>query len=248
MVEDPVEPSHISVAGEVSGVDDLKQTKNQMSAECAQDALIQDEEQLHKGMALLEEACNEHPERLLACVKLWQFYRTLSTFQGFEETSQERALDIGERVQFQLEHLKQANEQETKRSTRPTGKRKLYASTTEARIIVALMNIRSLFDLGHFKDCFELLQYEFLQNSKHTGFLYLFGKYVIKANTLHVDENSCEQRGFYGSGIGALEECLKTSRPELLSRVNYYIGLAYNDKRTELPQPLRAVQFWENAK
>ena len=55
---------------------------------------------------------------------------------------------------------------------------------TEGNIIVTLINVRSLYDTSQFSDCFELLQYEFLRNSKHTGLLYLYGKYIIKANSI----------------------------------------------------------------
>jgi hypothetical protein len=67
-----------------------------------------------------------------------------------------------------------------------------------------------------------------LSNTKYTGFLYLYGKYVIKSNKTAKYKNTQEQKQFLGSGIGALEECLKSSMPEFHSRINYYIGLAYN--------------------
>ena len=127
----------------------------------------------------------------------------------------------------------------------------LSKDNIEARMLVTLINVRSLFDHGCYDDCFELLQYEYLSNSKYTGLLYLYGKYIVKACAKTEDEgdpNSGKQMKFIGSGIGALEECLKSSIPEYHSRINYYIGFAFNNSNSTLKMPLKAVYFWGEAK
>lgn len=128
---------------------------------------------------------------------------------------------------------------------------------TEARLIVTLMNTRSLFDLSEYRLCFERLQYEFLKNSKYTCLLYLYGKYIIKANCREENMNQSspvtkyetkfEQIAYIGSGIGAMEECLKSALPEYQSRVNYYIGLAFNEKNCRLEMPLQSIHYWSSA-
>lgn len=112
------------------------------------------------------------------------------------------------------------------------------------------MNVRSLYDEGLYSDCFELLQYEFLKHSKYIGLLYLYGKYIVKANILakQIDLENEPQFNYIGSGIGALEECLKSSMPEYHSRINFYIGLAFSHKNCKQRMPLKAVNFWSEAK
>ena len=51
-----------------------------------------------------------------------------------------------------------------------------------------------------------------------------------------------------GSGLGALEECLRTCVPEFQSRVNYYIGLAYNRQDGILTTPLTSIPYWLESK
>jgi len=50
-------------------------------------------------------------------------------------------------------------------------------------------------------------------------------------------------RGYLGSGIGALEECLRVCLPERHKKVNFYIGFAYKI----LNLPLKTFTFWKKA-
>ena len=61
----------------------------------------------------------------------------------------------------------------------------------EKQMLITLVNVKSLYDIGFYRDCFEMLQSEYLRNSSYTSLLYLYGKYIIKSNTLK------------GSNIGA---------------------------------------------
>jgi hypothetical protein len=36
--------------------------------------------------------------------------------------------------------------------------------------------------------------------------------------------------------------------PEYHSRINFYIGLAFNNKNSKLQMPLKSIHFWEEAK
>lgn len=58
-----------------------------------------------------------------------------------------------------------------------------------------------------------------------------------KKQTFKVD------RGYLGSGIGALEECLRVCLPERQKKVNFYIGFAYKI----LNMPLKTFTFWKKA-
>jgi hypothetical protein len=117
----------------------------------------------------------------------------------------------------------------------------------EAQILITLINVKSLYDSESYQQCFEILQKEYLNNTKYTGFLYLYGKYVIKSNKQAKYKTTQEQKQFLGSGIGALEECLKSSMPEFRSRILYYIGLAYNRQNLILNMPLRSIHYWQEA-
>jgi len=50
-------------------------------------------------------------------------------------------------------------------------------------------------------------------------------------------------KGYLGSGIGALEECLRVCLPERQRKVNFYIGFAYKI----LNMPLKTFTFWKKA-
>ena len=48
-------------------------------------------------------------------------------------------------------------------------------------------------------------------------------------------------KGYLGSGIGALEECLRVCLEERHRKVNFYIGFAYKILR----MPLKTFNFWK---
>ena len=50
-------------------------------------------------------------------------------------------------------------------------------------------------------------------------------------------------QGYLGSGIGALEECLRSCFEERHAKVNYYIGFAYKVLR----MPLKTEQYYKKA-
>ena len=58
-----------------------------------------------------------------------------------------------------------------------------------------------------------------------------------------IQKNYSVDQGFIGSGVGALEECLKSCFRERQAKINYYIGLAYKI----LKMPLKAYNFWIKA-
>ena len=120
----------------------------------------------------------------------------------------------------------------------------IQADHVESQLLVALVNVKSLYENRQFEQCFQLLQSEYLDKSKYTCFLYLYGKFIIKANSFA--NNDCEeQKRYLGSGIGALEECLNSCMPEYHSRINYYIGLAYmGNQQSPLYMPLKTIHFW----
>mmetsp|Transcript_25250 Transcript_25250/g.39070 ORF Transcript_25250/g.39070 Transcript_25250/m.39070 type:complete len:146 (+) Transcript_25250:965-1402(+) len=107
---------------------------------------------------------------------------------------------------------------------------------------------KSLFDSFQYGSCFELLQKEYLRLPSYTSLLYLYGKLIVKANQEPFYAFSQEQQQFLGSGIGALEECLKQSTAENQSRVLFYIGLAYNNLQGSLKMPLKSLSFWKTAR
>ena len=55
--------------------------------------------------------------------------------------------------------------------------------------------------------------------------------------------NYSVDQGYLGSGIGALEECLRACFRERQAKINFYIGLAYK----MLLMPLKTYQFWIKA-
>jgi hypothetical protein len=131
--------------------------------------------------------------------------------------------------------------------------------------------VKGLFKTGAYIKCFELLQKEFTQNPNQSSLLYYYGKYVVKAmavETKKIHKHQLEHelymrtkprgaesalkkkkqtfkvdRGYLGSGIGALEECLRVCLPERQKKVNFYIGFAYKI----LNMPLKTFNFWKKA-
>lgn len=120
--------------------------------------------------------------------------------------------------------------------------------SVESELLITLLSVKSLYDSENYASCFEILQSEYLGNSKYTGLLYLYGKFVVKSNTTEKYKHTQEQKQFLGSGIGALEECLKSCMPEYHSRIYYYIGLAYNKQNSILNMPLKSISYWQQAK
>ena len=57
-----------------------------------------------------------------------------------------------------------------------------------------------------------------------------------------------DQRQFLGSGIGAMEECLKACIPDFHGRIKFYVGLAYNNANLEQKMPLKTLSYWSEAK
>ena len=97
--------------------------------------------------------------------------------------------------------------------------------------------------------------------------MYLYGKFVVKAMASEVHRQLSEfamtlqgldsalakkkkrgrdfriDDGYLGSGIGALEECLRSCFQERQAKVNYYIGFAYKVLR----MPLKTQEYWVKA-
>lgn len=67
---------------------------------------------------------------------------------------------------------------------------------------------------------------------------------VKEAGSVVDREAKYEQISFIGSGIGAMEECLKSSLPEYSSRINYYIGLAFNEPNCRLNMSFQSIHYW----
>ena len=181
----------------------------------------------------------------MASIKLWQHYRS----QGAASNADDGSFDEAQQIAVRLQYL-YGNAAE---DAQADGRKAPQTDNVEARLLVALVNVKSLYDSKDFGGCFELLQNEYLRSSKYTGLLYLYGKYIIKSNAKAYQDvglpgRSREQARFLGSGVGAMEECLKSCMPEYHSRIYYYIGYAYNDKNSRLNMPLKSVHFWQQAK
>jgi hypothetical protein len=84
--------------------------------------------------------------------------------------------------------------------------------------MIALLYAKSLFMSKDYVGCFELLQNEFIHFPQFVSLLYAYGKYVV---------TSQGARNFIGSGIGALEECLRSQMKERHPKIRYYLGKAY---------------------
>ena len=186
---------------------------------------------MEKGISVLASLTNDNPNRILASIKLWQFYRSQASL-AFDDNTAENYRDHALAAAENLQHH--------------------YSQSTtddiEAPILITLINAKSLYGSEQYESCFKLLQQNFLRNSKYTAFLYLYGKYIIKSNTNLKYVNTEEQKQFMGSGLGALEECLRNCVPEFQSRVNYYIGLAYNRQDGILTTPLTSIPYWHQSK
>lgn len=70
--------------------------------------------------------------------------------------------------------------------------------------MISLIYAKSFFCTFQYIQCFELLQQEFGKFPVYCVFLYYYGKYVAMS----------KEEGYYGSGIGALQECKRVCVPE----------------------------------
>lgn len=84
-------------------------------------------------------------------------------------------------------------------------------------MIIALLYAKSMYLNKEYSRCFELLQNEFMNFPMFSSLLYAYGKYVVKSNS----------QNYFGSAIGALEECIRSQVKERHSRINYFLGKAY---------------------
>lgn len=125
-----------------------------------------------------------------------------------------------------------------------------------------LLSIKSLQKSGQYIRCFELLQREFAENPRQSSLMYMYGKYVVKAMAIEVTKQMQQMiagsvatkkgkkkqdfridQGYLGSGIGALEECLRSCFDERHAKVHYYIGFAYKILR----MPLKTYECWHKS-
>ncbi|TNV87441.1 hypothetical protein FGO68_gene4779 [Halteria grandinella] len=84
-----------------------------------------------------------------------------------------------------------------------------------------------------------LLQLEYSKSPHYTSLLYLYGKYSVTAS---VSEH--QQQLFHGSGVGALDECLRQCVwPHRQERVRYYRGVAYQQEGRRIRAHMNFKQF-----
>jgi len=98
-------------------------------------------------------------------------------------------------------------------------------SSFEIKIIITILYAKSLFLTEEYARSFELLQSEYIKNPMFPSFLYIYGKYVIKS-WIKNDETG-RIKTYFGSTVGALEECLRGCVKERYGKINYYLGKAY---------------------
>ena len=65
----------------------------------------------------------------------------------------------------------------------------------------------------------------------------------IKKDQKNKDKDFRIDQGYLGSGIGALEECLRSCFAERHAKINYYIGFAYKVLR----MPLKTHEYYVKA-
>lgn len=138
-------------------------------------------------------------------------------------------------------------------------------------MLLVLISVKSLHRSGQYIRCFELIQREFAESPNNSSLLFLYGKQVVRAMSKEITKLTREKRlnqgramapserasilgtmlreefridqGFLGSGIGALEESVRTCHRERLAQINFYIGQAYKI----LKMPLKTFEFWKVA-
>lgn len=68
------------------------------------------------------------------------------------------------------------------------------------RLLITCIYAKSLFKNGDCVKSLTLLQLEYSKAPHYTSLLYLYGKYSVSSES---------HKEFYGSAIGALDECLR---------------------------------------
>lgn len=96
---------------------------------------------MEKGISVLASLTNDNPNRILASIKLWQFYRSQASLAFDDNTAEnyrDHALAAAENLQH---HYSQS----------PT-------DDIEAPILITLINAKSLYGSEQYESCFKLLQ------------------------------------------------------------------------------------------
>ncbi|CDW82188.1 ras-2 protein [Stylonychia lemnae] len=141
----------------------------------------EDKEQL--GIDVLKDLIDENPSRPEAYVILWNYCNQ----QGNQLVN---SLDLAERLfLFAVDYICYQEKQE------------LITYDCNNRLLITEIYAKTLFMSKDYNKLFTLLQLEYSKAPHYTCLLYLYGKYVVQSGELE----------FYGSGIGALEECMRTT-------------------------------------
>ena len=77
---------------------DLGDLKLGMMADQYKQSMINVADQANQGVSILEELIFDEPQKLLAYVKLWQFYRTQATFEPLKSENLALSTEIAEKL------------------------------------------------------------------------------------------------------------------------------------------------------
>ena len=91
---------------------------------------------------------------------------------------------------------------------------------------------KSLFKNAEYTKVFTLLQLEYSKAPHYTSLLYLYGKHVVMSS----------QKEFFGSGMGALDECLRSCLPSRHATVKFYQGIGHE----QLGRQVRAFAAYQD--
>jgi hypothetical protein len=76
-----------------------------MMADQYKQSMINVADQANQGVSILEELIFDEPQKLLAYVKLWQFYRTQATFEPLKSENLALSTEIAEKLTFHFSDL-----------------------------------------------------------------------------------------------------------------------------------------------
>ena len=94
---------------------------------------------------------------------------------------------------------------------------KVSTNTPQLNSLINLYYTKTLFRVGNYLPCFELLQLYYMKHPEYTAYLYHYGRMCLKSKSLN----------FLGSAISALQECTKTAADFRQGQVLFWLSEGY---------------------
>eukprot|EP00347_Sterkiella_histriomuscorum_P001290 403372605 len=178
------------------------------------------------GIEALDELISLNPTRPEAYIILWSYCNQ----QICIKSQQMPPGNVSEQNQKQIYNIQQQQQNEKWLEKQVEVSERMFIFATDfksyhEKLLISLLYSKTLYMTQSYQKLFTLLQLEYSKAPHYTSLLYQYGKYVIKSQEIE----------FYGSGLGALEECLRI--------IQFYMGMG----NLNLDCKFKAFQMFEDS-